>query len=241
MTKAAPVILSLSGGKDSTALLLLCHERKVPVDYIVYVDTTKDFPQISANVDKLEQYIGRSFVRLRFDFDEYFFSRQLPDGTYRRGYGWPNTRSRWCTGQKVALTNQFESKLGVACQHLIGLAYDEQPRVSKFRGDNARFLLHEWGITEADALQLCYDRGFDFGGIYKHMPRTSCWCCPFTTIEGLRTLYNQFPSLWKQLRIMDNSTTKPFGSKNLARLEQRFRTERFRDSWLADYKLLGGV
>ena len=39
-------IVSFSGGKDSTALLLMMLERGIKVDYIVCVDTGKEFPQM---------------------------------------------------------------------------------------------------------------------------------------------------------------------------------------------------
>lgn len=38
-------IVNLSGGKDSTALLLMLLERGAQIDYIVFADTGKDFPQ----------------------------------------------------------------------------------------------------------------------------------------------------------------------------------------------------
>ena len=45
----------------------------------------------------------------------------------------------------------------------------------------------EWRITEAKALQICYDQGFDWGGLYEIYHRASCWCCPLQRIDELRT------------------------------------------------------
>ena len=39
-------IVNLSGGKDSTAMLLMLLEKGCPVDYILFADTGKDFPQM---------------------------------------------------------------------------------------------------------------------------------------------------------------------------------------------------
>lgn len=39
-------IVSFSGGKDSTAILLMMLGRGIKVDRIVNVDTTKEFPQM---------------------------------------------------------------------------------------------------------------------------------------------------------------------------------------------------
>ena len=91
-----------------------------------------------------------------------------------------------------------------------------------------------WGITEADALQVCYDRGFDFGGLYKIYNRASCWCCPFQRIGELRKLRRHHPELWARLMELDERAIAQFGPGPLgqfrkdwtvARLEARFAEE----------------
>ena len=53
-------------------------------------------------------------------------------------------------------------------------------RTTKAKKWEVRYPLIEWGVTEAEALQYCYDKGYDFGGIYEWMPskRVSCYKCP---------------------------------------------------------------
>jgi len=53
-------VVSLSDGKDSTAMLLMMLERNMPIDYIVFVDTTKEFPQVYRHLDKLGKHISPS-------------------------------------------------------------------------------------------------------------------------------------------------------------------------------------
>ena len=43
----------------------------------------------------------------------------------------------------------------------VGIAADEPKRIK-----NERYPLMDWGITEKESLQICYDRGDDFGGLY---------------------------------------------------------------------------
>lgn len=38
--------VSLSGGKDSTAMLLLMIERDMPIDMVLYADTGMEFPEM---------------------------------------------------------------------------------------------------------------------------------------------------------------------------------------------------
>ena len=58
-------VVSLSGGKDSTAMLLMMLEKGMPVDDILFCDTGLEFPGLYAHLDKVEQYIGRPITRIQ--------------------------------------------------------------------------------------------------------------------------------------------------------------------------------
>lgn len=46
--------VSLSGGKDSTAMLLLMIERGMPIDMVLYADTGMEFPEMYNHIAKLD-------------------------------------------------------------------------------------------------------------------------------------------------------------------------------------------
>ncbi len=46
--------ISLSGGKDSSALLLLMIEKDMPIDCVLYADTGMEFPEMEAHISKLD-------------------------------------------------------------------------------------------------------------------------------------------------------------------------------------------
>ena len=46
-------VVSLSGGKDSTAMILMMLEKNMPVDLILFCDTGKEFPAMLRHIDKL--------------------------------------------------------------------------------------------------------------------------------------------------------------------------------------------
>ena len=51
-------VISFSGGKDSTAMLLMMLEKNMPIDEIIFCDTGKEFPQMYDHIDKVQKYIG---------------------------------------------------------------------------------------------------------------------------------------------------------------------------------------
>ena len=48
-------IVSFSGGKDSTAMLLMMIEKKMQIDEIIFCDTTVEFPQMIEHIDQVEE------------------------------------------------------------------------------------------------------------------------------------------------------------------------------------------
>lgn len=58
-------VISFSGGKDSTAMLLRMLEEGMPVDLIIYCDTGLEFPAMYDHIAKVEQNIGREITKLK--------------------------------------------------------------------------------------------------------------------------------------------------------------------------------
>lgn len=235
-------------GKDSTAMLLLMVERGMPIDMVLAADTGKEFPEMYRHWDQVEQYLlRRRGLKLKIlnhpkGFDWLMFDQPKEKqstielrqqlGVPLYGNGWPGLRVRWCTGQlKTHLINKAVSQLRKEYRilHYIGIAFDEPERI---KGE--QYPLYDWGITEAQALQICYDRGFDWGGLYEIYHRCSCWCCPFQRIDELRKLRRHHPQLWAKLLDMDDRALAQFGHTALGRfkdhwtvaeLEERFAAE----------------
>lgn len=96
-------IVSFSGGKDSTAMLLMLRERGVRIDRIINVDTGKEFPQMYEHIKKVQAYIDMPIEVVKIDFDYWLGEhiKQRGPAKGKRGYGWPDSRNRWCTSLKV--------------------------------------------------------------------------------------------------------------------------------------------
>ena len=86
--------VSLSGGKDSTAMLLMMVERGMRVDAAVYADTGMDLPAMEAHLARVEELSGVPVVRVRppLSFEHYLLDHEITRGKRAggRGYGWPD-------------------------------------------------------------------------------------------------------------------------------------------------------
>lgn len=205
-------IISFSGGKDSTAMALEMLERGEEIHSVVGFDTGWEFPQMMSHWDKFESYTGLEIVRLKpkQPFDYWLFDRPIchrgEKEPYRYGNGWPSSRRRWCTREKVNAIERHPKSIGgkVVC---IGYAADERDRLLnptlKEKKYPTRYPLIEWDIDEAQALKICKKHGFDWGGLYDHFRRVSCFCCPLKPLPELRTLRTHFPDLWQTMKDWD--------------------------------------
>ena len=177
-------IVSLSGGKDSTAMLLMMIEKKIKVDHIVFFDTGWEFPEMYTHIDKLEKHIGREIIGLKYKihFDEGFLK-----------WGFASFNRRWCTDRKVKTIYKFCDEHKPYTQW-VGFSYDERERIKKTIG--YCYPLVDWKVTEEDALKHCLDKGFDWGGLYEKYDRVSCWNCPLQSLKDLKVLWLYFPDYW---------------------------------------------
>lgn len=222
-------IVQFSGGKDSTAMLLMMLERGMPIDDIIFCDTTMEFPGMYDHIAKVERYIGRKVTRLTppHDFIYYFAQYHKKRGKNKGecGYGWPRMWARWCTRLfKIELTAKYLQDID-DYKLYIGIARDEPKRHNK-RRSNEIHPLYDWGITESIALQYCYNHGFDWGGLYEQFRRVSCWCCPLQGINELRNLRKYYPELWQKLIAMDAIREYKFSPRfSVQDMEKRFALE----------------
>lgn len=228
--------VSFSGGKDSTAMLLMMIEKGMPIDGVFWADTGMEFPEMYQHIEKVDEYLFRErgihihVLRHPHGFEWLMFEepkkrssaleRRIQAGISLYGNGWPGIRVRWCTGQlKTHLINKEVRYLKGEYNAVsyIGIAYDEQKRCKE-----ERYPLVEWKVTEEEALQYCYSKGFDWDGLYEIYHRCSCWCCPFQRIGELRKLRKHHPELWERMLDMDERALRQFGATALGT---------FREGW----------
>lgn len=206
-------VISFSGGKDSTAMALLMLEKGEHIHSVVAFDTGWEFPAMYEHWDKFERYTGLEIHRIvpERSFDYWMYERPIiarkgphKGEVHRIGNGWPSPMRRWCTRQKVDGINKYLAGVDnpVSC---VGMAADERERVKQNSKYPCRYPLIEYGVDEETALAVCYAHGFEWGGLYEHFRRVSCFCCPLQRLGELRTLRRYYPDLWERMLTMDSA------------------------------------
>lgn len=226
MTKPNYYVANFSGGKDSTAMVLRMIELCEPLDEVICCDTTIEFPAMYRHIEKVKKVVeaaGIKFTTLRAEHDfEYYLcdhevkNRKPTSNIYgRTGYGWAGHSSRWCTSElKKSVINDYFKQLRDTHNIIqyIGIAADEDYRLERKNNQDPNHWhpLVEWNWTEADAMEYCLAKGYDWEGLYDIFPRVSCWCCPLKSYDDLRKLREHFPDLWQELLRLDARQCKKF-------------------------------
>lgn len=228
--KDAKIVLHFSGGKDSTATLLLMLQNGIVPDKTLFVDTTKEFPDMYTHIAEVESLTGIKVDKVAIDFDYWFSEHVKTKGVNRgkSGYGFPDHRNRWCTALKRDTAARVVRSLSGPVIEVLGIAADERDRAlsNADRGRILAYPLIDYNITEEAALSLCYSNGLYYSGLYQKLTRVSCWCCPLKKIGELRTIYREFPALWDELLLMESKSYRRFRSDySVTQLTERFSNE----------------
>lgn len=225
-------IVSFSGGKDSTAMLLLMIEKNIKIDEIIFLDTGMEFPAMYQHIKQVERFIDRSITILRaeksFEYMMLEYEKQRGKNKGQKGYSWPDFRNRWCTSylKKQVIKKYLKKYKDYEIVEFHGIAVDEVKRLEKNNEKNVKYPLAEWNITEKEALEYCYNMGFNWDGLYNNFNRVSCWCCPLKNLKELKTLYLKYPVLWDKLKEWEQKTYRKFRSDyDILDLEYKFKKE----------------
>ena len=209
-------IASFSGGKDSTASIILAHEHKEPMDLIIFSEVMFD-KKISGELPEYIDFIKNKCIPL-FESWGYEVIILHAEKTYMDCFFHKTVRGKRIGAYKGFVMSghcdvQRDCKLKPIKQffkHMkddeyvqyIGIAVDEPKRLERLRGTNKISLLEKYGYTEQMAFDLCKKYGL-LSPIYDFAPRGGCWFCPNARDCELRHLRNHHRDLWDKLLKME--------------------------------------
>jgi 3'-phosphoadenosine 5'-phosphosulfate sulfotransferase (PAPS reductase)/FAD synthetase len=208
-------IISFSGGKDSTAMVILAKHGLIDVDVIRMCTLGEwDWPEMRKHVKQVENYVDMEIEKIDLSQKLYKMFRK---------YGFPHFTNRYCTGLKKDTMNKLITRKDTT---YIGITADEPKRANNknyYKG-NVEFPLFSLDLTFKDTLKLCYAEGFDFGGVYNHHEHFNCWCCPLQKIDEIEWIYRNRPELWQKLNFMQKFTDGWWWNKHTVyEFNQRFK------------------
>ena len=218
-------------------MLLMLIEKNYPLDEVVYFDTGMEFQAIYNIRDKIKPLLeskGIKYTELKpkCEFCYKMFDKPVKskNGTTHYGYSWCGGRCRWGTTEKLVVLEKYCK----GAVEYVGISVDETQRLIKERKGNKQFPLAEWGMTEKDCLQYCYDKGYNWleDGIdlYSILDRVSCWCCANKNLKELKNYYLYLPKYWQKLKDLQSRTDRPFKNNKytIFDLEAKFKQEKKR-------------
>lgn len=218
-------IVSLSGGKDSTALAIYLRDRIPNLEY-VFCDTGEELPETYEYLEQLEAMLGERIQRLNPDrpFRHYL---EIYRGVL------PDVRTRWCT-RKLKI-EPFEKFVGDDLVfNYIGIRADEPHRkgyISTKPNITAKYPLIQDGITKADVMRILEESGIGLPKYYEWRSRSGCYFCFFQQrIEwvGLSRRHPQEFQKAMEMEKEDSETGERYTWISGESLQELIRPERVR-------------
>lgn len=182
-------ILSLSGGKDSTALAVLLHKEIPEMEYF-FCDTHKELPETYEYLDRIKAHLG---IKIHYLSANYGFDHWL---SVYSGY-LPSPKSRWCTRQlKIKPLEDFVGE-DEAISY-VGIRADENRDgyISTKLNIKPVYPFKERGLTKADIIKLLEDNGIGLPKYYRWRSRSGCYFCFFQRKYEWVMLAQEHPDLF---------------------------------------------
>lgn len=216
------VVASVSGGKDSTALILALREANIAARY-VFADTQWEAPETYAYLDLLRARLGITIDVVGAE------GGMMGRARYRAGF--PGRMQRWCTRElKIEPLRAYHDRIieetGVETVSAMGVRaeesaarsqmpeWEDEPAGQRTWGGYVWRPLIAW--TVADVIALHVRHGVPMNPLYHlGFDRVGCFPCIFENKEGLRRLAEVRPERIDDLRAAEVEITGVRHQRNI--------------------------
>ena len=220
-------IVSLSGGKDSTALAIYLrqHYPKLDAEYI-FCDTGCELPETYEYLERLEALLGVEVTRLNaLDLlgVQHKHGRNPFDVWLREVFGnfLPSPRMRWCT--RILKIKPFEDFVGEdRAFSYIGIRADEDrdgyvakkpPRLSEQPNIVPVYPFRDDGIGLAGVKTILEESGLGLPDYYNWRSRSGCYFCFYQQIGEWQRLKQEHPDLFEKAKAYEAESEDKAGKR----------------------------
>lgn len=209
-------VISWSGGKDSTATIILAHELNIKIDLIIisllwFDKKKKIYAEHPEHIEWIFNYAIPLFNSWGYevkvldddrDFKYWFYhilTKSKDPNKNGKHKGW--LIGGMCDFQKskVQPIQKYLKTIGEYKEY-VGIAADEKPRLERLHNkENKISLLEELKIREIEVWPICKKYNL-LSPSYGISRRGGCWVCPNQSIKELAQLKTEHPELWQELQ-----------------------------------------
>lgn len=218
--EGAPLIVGFGGGLNSTALLVLLHERGIKPDLITFADTGgrgtamglgNEKPETYRHVQEMQEWLAaRGWPAI------HVVSNDSPRANYislehncvakemlpSRAYGMSSCAEKWKIRPQNKYVRAWLKVLGM--EHikpfkLLGYDGGEERRAKIYEDDVCRYAypLIEWDVDRAGCVEAVKRAGLG------HVPKSACFFCPSMTKPEVIRLSEEHPDLFDRAVAME--------------------------------------
>lgn len=215
--------MSWSGGKDSTASIILAHENNEPLDTIVFCEVMYDLKNnISGENPEHIKFIKEEakplfeswgykveILRANQDYLDFFHHiikhpRKHMDHKGKK-FGFPVYGMCGVKRDlKLKPIDQYYKSISDEIIQYVGICADEKRRLTSLRNQPGRIsLLEKYGFTEQMAREKCEEYGL-LSPSYQFSDRGGCWFCPNAKLAEHRIIKEKYPDVWNQFVALED-------------------------------------
>jgi len=217
-----PILVSVSGGKDSTAVALLLMEQQIQFTPI-FCDTGWEHKWTYDYINtKLQPKIGEIKVLKNESLNSEPATYGMINAVIKKK-GFPNGRMKWCTNELKlvgyrAYAVEVFLKTGKFPINITGIRKEESHRRSQFpyveEQDEATQIrpILEW--TTQDVIDIHLRNNLTPNPLYlKGATRVGCWPCIYANKSDIRLMADLDPERIDFLEDLENKSEELFGRK----------------------------
>jgi len=210
-------VLSFGGGVNSAALMVVLIQEGLPFDEAVFADTGGEVPETYQYLETARRYLGQHEIPLTVVSKR---GRTLYETSWDRRV-FPSAIWRWSTRDfKITPIHRHYRSLRAHINQYMAIAWDEVHRMKDSRVDYVTnmYPLIDRQMTRTDCVAIIHEAGLPLP------QRSSCFFCPFNSVDRWRWLYETHPDLYDKAIALEERS-KHFPSQRLTDQAFRDRTE----------------